>query len=103
MNGDHDIDRKARRAWRIAGYGTLVVGSGLAAAGAAGGASGETGMVLFLLGALVTCGAGTLYAIVSGAVDQIRDQPVGRARVRAAVALGALTMLLPLLLVGAAR
>lgn len=93
-------DRKTRRAWRIAGWGTVVAGGGLAAMAAAVGLGGRAGLRFFLLGALLGCALGALYAVGSGALDALRDRPVGRGRVVAAVVLGALAILLPAMVIG---
>lgn len=93
-------ERKTRRAWRIAGWGTLVAGGGLATMAAAGGHGGRTGLRFFLLGALFGCALGALHAVGTGAVDALRGRQVDRGRVVAAVVLGALAILLPAMVVG---
>lgn len=88
-------DPKARRAWRIAALGTLVLGVGLAALAAATGGSGRAGLAFFLLGTLAANAAAALYAMVTGAVDALRDRPVGRQRVVAAAVTGFVALMLP--------
>ncbi len=95
-------DAKARRAWRIAGWGTLFAGGGLAAVSAASGLGGRTGLRFFLLGALLACALGALYALASGALDAVRGRQIGRDRVVAAVVLSALAILLPTMVIGLA-
>ena len=95
-------DASTRRAWRIAGWGTVTLGIGLAAIAAASGADGRVGTVAFLAGALVACLAGAVYAVFSAVVDSFRGRPVGRGRVVAVCVLGALSLLLPVGLVGVA-
>lgn len=92
--------RPTRLAWRVAGLGTVVLGGGLALLAAAVGGDGRAGLRFFLLGTLSACSLGALIAIGSGALDAWRGHPVGRDRVVAAVVLGALTLLLPPMLVG---
>lgn len=96
----HEPDRKTRRAWRIAGWGTVLVGGGLTALAAVAGLPGRAGLRFFLLGALFGSALAALYAAGSGALDAVRGRPVGRDRVVAAVVLGALATLLPAMLVG---
>ncbi len=99
--GSDEGDPRARRAWRIAGLGALLLGGGLAALAAIAGAGGRTGMRFFLLGAFLATGSATLYAIVTGAVDSYRERPVGRRRVVAAAVLGVLTIfVLPPMMIG---
>lgn len=89
----------ASRAWRLAGWGTLVLGSLMAGLSAASGGSGRDGMRFLLLGALLSCAIGALYAVFTGALDTLRGRPVGRGRVAAAAVLGLLAILLPAMLV----
>jgi zinc transporter ZupT len=93
-------DTKTRRAWRIAGLGTAVLGGGLALLALVVGGSGVDGIRFLLLGALASCSAGALYAVVTGALDTMHDREVGRDRVIAAVVLGAAVLILPVMLVG---
>ncbi|MFN2555928.1 MAG: hypothetical protein ABR592_03515 [Nitriliruptorales bacterium] len=95
-------DRKARLAWRIAGWGTLVAGGGLTAVSAASGLGGRAGLRFFLLGALLACAVGALFALTSGALDAISGRHIGRDRVVAAVVLAALAILLPAMVIGLA-
>lgn len=97
-----ETDRKARRAWRIAGWGTLIVGGGLTTIAAAAGLGGRAGLRFFLLGGLLACALGALYALGSGAMDAVRGRRTGRDRVVAAVVLGALATLLPAMVIGLA-
>ncbi len=78
----------------------MVAGSGLAGLAASAGGSGHDGLRFFLLGALLSCSAGALYAVATGAIDSARGRHVGRGRVVAAVTLGLLALLLPAMLVG---
>lgn len=92
-------DLPAVRAWRLAGWGTLVLGGPLAGLSAASGGGGRDGMRFLLLGALLACAVGALYAVVTGALDTLRGRPVGRSRIAAAAVLGLLALLLPAMLV----
>lgn len=93
-------DPKARRAWRIAGMGTVVIGGGLALLAWVIGGSGADGVRFLLLGAIASCSVGALYAVGTGAIDALRDREVGRHRVVAAIALGVAVLVLPIMLVG---
>jgi hypothetical protein len=93
-------ERHARLAWRVAVFGTLVVGGGMTAIAAASGAGGRAGLRFLILGAILACSVGALLAIGSGVVDAARGEAVGRGRVVAAVVLGGLVLLLPPMLVG---
>lgn len=95
-----DRDERARRAWRIAGFGTLTIGSLFAAVAAASGGSGRSGLAFFLLGALLAVAVAALYAMATGAIDALRDRPVGRERVVAAVVLGVIALLIPAMIIG---
>ena len=97
-----NVDAKARRAWRIAGLGSVILGGGLAAVTAVSGGDGRVGSIAFIAGALLACLAGAVYAVYSAAIDSFRGREVGRARVIAAVGLGALSLLLPVCLLGVA-
>ena len=97
-----DVDLKARRAWRIGGWGTLVLGGLLTAVAAATGSDGRIGALYFFVGALIACLAGATYAVFSAVVDSFRGRDVGRGRVVAACVLGALSLLLPVSIFGIA-
>ncbi len=100
MTEPRPLDPRTRRTWRIAGIGTAVLGTLLAVVAALSGAGGATGLAFFLLGALLACMCATLYAVGTGVLDSFRGEPVGRSRVVAAVVLGLLSLLLPIMLVG---
>lgn len=100
MTDPRPLDPRTRRTWRIAGIGTAVLGTFLAVVAALSGAGGGAGLAFFLVGALVACACATLYAVGTGALDSFRGEPVGRSRVIAAVVLGLLSLLLPIMLVG---
>lgn len=102
MTGPDEGDPRARRAWRIAWIGTAVLGTALAAGAALSGAGGRGGLASFLLGALLPCAVAALYAVVTGALDSFRGDPIGRSRVVAAVVLGAITLILPIMVLGLA-
>ncbi len=93
-------DPKARRAWQIAGWGTLFAGGGLTAVSAVSGLGGRAGLRFFLLGTLLACALGAFYAVGSGALDAVRGRHIGRERVVAALTLGALATLLPAMVIG---
>lgn len=99
MNDQRD-ERRTRLAWRVAGFGTLLLGGGMTAVAAAAGAGGRAGLRFLLLGAILACSIGALVAVGTGVLDAARGQPVGRGRVVAAVVLGGLALLLPPMLVG---
>lgn len=99
---DPGPDLGARRTWRIAWGGTLVLGGGLTVASAAAGAEGSQGVLWFTLGALLATLAATAYAVVTGVLDTLRGRPVGRRRVIAAVVLGVLSFLLVPTVIGLA-
>lgn len=97
-SADERHDAGARRSWLLAGFGSLALGGLLAALNA--GAGGRQGLRAFLVGTFVACGAGSLHAVVSGAVDTFRGRTAGRSRVVAATVLGVVTLAIPLMLVG---
>ncbi|MBW3562008.1 MAG: hypothetical protein KY437_05880 [Actinobacteria bacterium] len=100
MTDEAPTDPHTRRAWRIAGIGTLVVGTGFAVVAALSGGGGRVGLAFFLLGATLSCTLGTLYAVTTGARDAFRGDDVGRGRAVAAAVLGFLAILLPIMTVG---
>lgn len=100
MTDPRPLDPRTRRTWRIAGIGTAVLGTVLAAVAALSGGGGRIGLAFFLLGAAVSCTVATLYAVATGALDGFRGRPVGRSRVLAAVILGALSVALPMMVIG---
>lgn len=93
-------DPHARRAWLIALYGSLGVGGGLAVLLAVAGGGGRAGLAALLVGAAVSCAAGSLYAVVTGLVDMLRDRPVSTGRAVAAAVLFALGAMLPAMVTG---
>ena len=100
MTDDAPLDPHTRRAWRIAGIGTLLLGVGFAVVAALSGGDGRVGLAFFLLGATVSCTLGTMYAVATGVRDTFRGADVGRGRAVAAAVLGCLAILLPIMTVG---
>lgn len=93
-------DPHARRAWLIALLGSVGLGGGLAALLAAAGGGGRAGLAALLVGAAVSCAAGSLYAVITGLADMLRDRPVSTGRAVAAAVLFALGAILPAMVVG---
>ena len=87
-------DPRTRRAWTVAGIGSAVVGGGLAAVAAAGGADGRIGAAAFLVGTALAATAGSLYALVSGLRDTLAGRQVPATRAITAGLLGFLALLL---------
>lgn len=100
MTSPEGTDPRARRAWRIAGVGTALLGTGFALVAALTGGGGAIGLAFFLLGSSFACALGTLYAVGTGALDSFRGDPVGRSRVIAAVVLGVVSLLFLVMVVG---
>ena len=100
MTEEAPTDPHTRRAWRIAGLGTLTLGTGFAVVAALSGGGGRVGLAFFLLGATLSCTLATLYAVASGVRDAFRGDDVGRGRAVAAAVLGGLAILLPIMTVG---
>lgn len=75
------LDRaRIRRIRRIAGGGSLV-GLALAVLAGVGGATGRAGAAIFLLVAATSCAAAATYGVLVSVRDDLKDEPVSRARV----------------------
>lgn len=97
LGTDH---RRAQRAWRIAGLGSLVIGTGLALAVGLLGGTGQAGMAVFLLFAAASCTVGALYATVTLVADDLRGRSTSRRRPIAALVLFVLAALLMAMVAG---
>lgn len=71
---------RIRRIRRIAGIGALV-GLALALLAGLGGATGRAGAAIFLLVAATSCAGAATYGVLVSVRDDLKGEPVSRARV----------------------
>lgn len=72
--------RRLRTMRRTAGIGMLVALAVALVAGGAG-ATGRAGAAIFLLLSATSCAVGATYGVLTAVRDDLRDDPVSRARV----------------------
>lgn len=75
------FDARRRRAMRRGVLTGVGIAGGLALLAGFGGATGQAGAAIFLLVSAVTCAGTATYGVLLAVRDDLKEQPVSRARI----------------------